>query len=118
MTTLQDYSYYALRAFRNAHPRASKIGNNTYLTEYEDRFVVRLHNTDILAVYPDSVFVNTGGWNTVTTLNRINRAMPPGCRAYQKDWQWYVDTPYTTQEVGSDWIMRRLIDGSWNVVVP
>jgi hypothetical protein len=64
-----------------------KLANNTYLernyeryrlhTEQDPYIAVRLHNTEIIRFYPDGrVRVNTGGWNTITTRDRLNRFMP------------------------------------------
>lgn len=51
-----------------------KLSNNTYLKRRgEGEIAVRLHSTDILTFYADGrIEVNTGGWNTVTTKDRIN----------------------------------------------
>jgi len=50
------------------------IANNTILHTTEDGGIaVQLHATDVITFYPDgSVIYNTGGWNTVTTRERMN----------------------------------------------
>lgn len=51
------------------------IDHNTveYMRENGDR-VIRLHLTDIVTFKPNgTIILNTGGWNTVTTRDRINK---------------------------------------------
>jgi hypothetical protein len=68
-----------------------KIGNNTYATIQPDGSVtIRLHSTDVVTIYPDdAVKVNSGGWRTSTTKDRINKYSPVG--VYQRNHQWYFD---------------------------
>jgi hypothetical protein len=68
-----------------------KIGNNTYATIQPDGSVaIRLHSTDVVTIYPDdAVKVNSGGWRTSTTKDRINKYSP--VKVYQKNHQWYFD---------------------------
>ena len=57
-----------------------KLENNTYLerkTYPRDATAVRLHRTDVLTFYQDGrIEIDTGGWNTVTTRDRMNRYLP------------------------------------------
>jgi hypothetical protein len=54
-----------------------KLENNTYLERHDDSIAVRLHGTDVLAFYRDGgIGIDTGGWNTVTTRDRMNRYLP------------------------------------------
>jgi hypothetical protein len=56
-----------------------KLANNTYLerNSFDPTIAVVLHRTDIITLYPDgNVKLNTGGWNTVTTRDRLNRFCP------------------------------------------
>jgi hypothetical protein len=67
-----------------------KVANNTYLERRADSIALKLHNTDIITTYPDNtVTLNTGGWQTVTTKARMNEFLPFG-RIYQKDFIWYL----------------------------
>lgn len=64
--------------------RGRKLERNTYL-ERRDFFsiAIRLHGTDVLTFHEDgSIEVNTGGWNTVTTRDRINRYLPKPWHVY------------------------------------
>ena len=72
-----------------------KIANNTYLTRLESGGVaIKLHSTNILTIdESDTVTVETGGWQTVTTKARLNEYLPDGFRIYQERGQWYWETP-------------------------
>lgn len=68
-----------------------KIGNNTYIERRGEDFAVRLHNTDILTIRPDNSFVvDTDGWLTVTTKDRLNTFAPRGVQFYSERGQWQV----------------------------
>ncbi len=68
-----------------------KLQNNTYLQKRDNEAIaIRLHDTDIVTLLPNGdTILNSGGWETATTKNRIND-YAPGIRIFQRDWQWYV----------------------------
>lgn len=50
-----------------------KIANNTYLIRDNDQIHVQLHGTYVITFHSDgAVETHTGGWETVTTKDRIN----------------------------------------------
>lgn len=52
---------------------------------------VYLHNTPVVTFYPNgSTVLESGGWQTVTTKERINRYLPPGVSLSQERFLWYV----------------------------
>lgn len=54
-----------------------KLCNNTYLERRGKDIAVRLHATDVITFSPNGdITLNTGGWNTVTTKDRINGYQP------------------------------------------
>jgi hypothetical protein len=55
-----------------------KLANNTHLVRRDtDEIAVRLHATDVLTFFADGrIRVNTGGYHTVTTVDRINAFLP------------------------------------------
>jgi len=55
-----------------------KLENNTYLERRSQNTVaVRLHSTDVVTLHRDGSFqLDSGGWNTITTRDRINRYLP------------------------------------------
>jgi len=70
--------------------RMRKLENNTYKIDTDDMEAIRLHDTDILTYECDFVILNTGGWKTVTTKDRMNEYLPRGVWIEQKQFEWYV----------------------------
>ena len=72
--------------------KSKLVRRNTRLTEYVDgRRTLRLHATDVLTWKPDGVIVlNSGGYRTHTTKERLNAFLPLDVRVYQKNYSWYV----------------------------
>lgn len=76
-----------------------KTATKVYRTLYETgtTVTVRYHNTDVVNVYRDGrIKLNSGGWRTATTKNRMNQASNQfglGYRVYQIDFKWFVDCP-------------------------
>ena len=70
--------------------KAKLVARNTfqYLTP-DGWLITRLHLTDIIKEKGKDIILNTGGWFTVTTKDRINRFAP--CYVYSKKGIWYVD---------------------------
>jgi len=68
-----------------------KVGNNTYAEILHDGTVaIKLHSTYVVKIHPDNTYtLNSGGWQTVTTKDRINQYSPR--RVYQRKYQWFVN---------------------------
>ena len=63
-----------------------RLMNNTTLELGLDSIVVILHDTVVVRFYPDGrIQLRMGGWNTLTTRNRLNRYTPQG-------WNVWSDT--------------------------
>jgi hypothetical protein len=93
------YLDWKRRWFLGGRPRRDgpellrKLENNTWAVYYnpipdqetdDNRWIaIKLHNTHILTVYPDDTLVaSMGGWNTVTTRDRMNRHLPGSWGVY------------------------------------
>jgi hypothetical protein len=78
-----------VRGKRNADRR--KVGNNTYAEILSDGTVgIKLHNTYVVKIHEDGTYtLNSGGWQTLTTKDRINQYSPR--KVYQRNFQWYVE---------------------------
>lgn len=78
-----------VRGKRNAKRR--KVGNNTYAEILHDNSVgIMLHSTYVVKIHPDNTYtLQTGGWQTVTTKDRINQYSP--VRVYQRKYEWFVN---------------------------
>jgi hypothetical protein len=66
-----------------------RIANNTTYTNRNGIKEVTLHKTVILRQEGDTVTLNTGGWFTATTKNRINRYLV-GAEVIQRNNEWLV----------------------------
>jgi len=55
---------------------SKKLENNTYLIRHENYIGVKLHDTEVVKLYPDHAELFTGGWFTNTTRDRINKYSP------------------------------------------
>jgi len=63
--------------------------------------LVRYHNTVVVKFNDDRVILDSGGWRTQTTKNRMNQASTQydlGYHVYQRDYTWYVDFKGDTLE--------------------
>jgi hypothetical protein len=69
----------ASRLFDTARsPEKGKpIANNTRLYKRGDEFEIVLHQTAVVSILPEGKYIiRTGGWNTLTTRDRLNRYAP------------------------------------------
>lgn len=91
--------------FTNRNPAWSgRIGHNTYLVSIPEGYGIRYHDTVIVRYARDgAVYLNTGGWRTVTTKARLNQFTPVGLSVYQEKHVWYVWQPRT-------WPRASLVD--------
>ena len=70
------------------------VANNTLLIDYKDGSrAVRFHTTDVVTERNGIITLNSGGWKTVTTKERINN--PIGMNRNfpylsQRDSQWFI----------------------------
>lgn len=81
----------AEKLFQSARDKSAgkPLQNNTRLLKQGGCFAVRLHNTDVVTIRPDNTFtLNSGGWRTPTTKERINTYSP--AQVTQKNGLWYV----------------------------
>lgn len=69
-----------------------KLANNTLIVRgAEDSIGVVLHRTTIVRYYPDGrIQLDSGGWRTVTTKQRINQLLPYPWRLDQTKYEWHV----------------------------
>lgn len=84
-------STYAQAAERLGTRDRRKIDNNTYLERRDaETIAVRLHETDVVTFHANGTAVlNTGGWMTVTTKDRLNNHAPCS-RISSVKGRWFV----------------------------
>jgi hypothetical protein len=91
--------------YRSIARKGGKLSHNTYVREDGDAIVVKFHATDIIRISPDgTVTLDTGGWRSVTTKQRMNavlsnyRGRCSGCGGY--------DHKVTCGNCGREWCER------------
>ena len=72
-----------------------KVGNNTYLERRENAAIaLHLHSTDVVTFHLDGAIVlDSGGWRTPTTKDRINGALGGDKRRFslsQENGTWFL----------------------------
>jgi hypothetical protein len=86
-TTMKDQ----FTAEQRAEWKPKIIARNTFRFEQNGETVYRLHSTDVARKRPDgSVILNSGGWRTLTTRDRMNSVLPAGVSLYQSKGNWYL----------------------------
>lgn len=78
---------------KGRHPRDGRtLQNNTQAVRLSGGAIaVRLHSTDVLTFNQDgTVVLDSGGWLTYTTKDRINTYLPRDWSLYQERGSWYV----------------------------
>ena len=88
------------------------LENNTRLFDRGDHFAVRLHNTDVVRIYPDGWSLHTEGYGSLTTKDRLNKYSP--ARIFQRDFVWYVQDGWKNEEPRY-FIEGLFIDKNWKV---
>lgn len=108
-----------------ARKGSGKLSHNTYVTEHDNGSIgVKLHNTEIVRVWPNGkVQLDTGGWFTVTTKQRINaigehwRGRCLGCEARRHLPSFTPTGPTLTEcDCGYDRADRFEGESLWSVV--
>jgi hypothetical protein len=65
------------------------VANNTLRIEYNNGTkAIRLHNTDVITETSKGFILNSDGWRTATTKERINTYSP--ARVWQNNGQWFI----------------------------
>ena len=67
-----------------------KVDHNTHLRMEDGNAVICLWGTDIVSISPDDIYtLNAGGYQTVTTKDRLNKFAPVS--VYQVKNVWYIN---------------------------
>jgi len=70
--------------------QSKKLANNTYLQRRGNDIALLYHSTDVVTFKPNGdMILNSGGWYTSTTKERINMGI--GNRLSQSKGVWYID---------------------------
>jgi len=58
--------------------------------------IAQLYDTVIMYRRGSKMFLNSGGWKTRHTKNCLNDVLPYGFSVYQKNFEWFLNTPEGT----------------------
>ena len=90
LTRAGQFQVYVGLFKKTGKSKAKKIDNNTLEIKDENKRIIRLHSTNILEFDDNQVKLDSGGWETVTTKDRMNKYLPNDIKVFQKDYKWYV----------------------------
>jgi hypothetical protein len=87
------------------------IANNTRIFDRGDHLAIRLHDTDIIELFSNGTYrLNSRGWRTYITKERINRFAP--VRLWQDHFEWYLTVPPSSEILEFEDGMTIQPDGS------
>jgi hypothetical protein len=76
-----------------------KVGNNTYLERRGEDIAVRLHATDVITFHADQlVTYRSGGYESVTTKDRLNNFGPDNIRVFAVRRVWFVEDRFSREQ--------------------
>lgn len=94
------YSYTELQSkfahSTNLNKTEYKLENNTYVIKAnlrEDYFVILLHGSQIAVITQDKIILDSCGYRTMTTKDRLNKILDDNqvnYRIYQEHFMWFV----------------------------
>ena len=74
--------------------KGKPIANNTRLHSCLDgSFEIKLHGHPIITIHPNHVTLNSCGYRTRTTKERMKTFAPEGINVIQRNYKWYVTLP-------------------------
>lgn len=83
--------------------KGRKIANNTHVVKDGDDYAVKLHNTNVVTAHQNGDYtLNSGGWKTVTTKQRMNEHLPHGVGVWQHGGKWHVQDKHGNKHEYSD----------------
>lgn len=70
-------------------------GNNRDVTvQYDGYKYYFYHQTPVVVKLSDGVYsLANNGFRTMSTKQRINNRLPLGFKLFQRDFEWYIETP-------------------------
>jgi hypothetical protein len=93
ITNAGQFQVYVGLFKKTGKSRSKKIANNTLRIELQDGgYAIRFHDTNVLTFSADgkSVKLDSGGYRTRTTKERMSEYLPEGLSITQKNWEWYI----------------------------
>jgi len=90
--TYHELESYLKKGKRRINTTDRPIANNTRVIKRSPTSIaIKLHNTDVITLFENgSIQLNTDGWKTVTTKDRMTRFLSAGISIYSERFIWYV----------------------------
>lgn len=113
-----DYAEMERLVNKGRKPGEKKLKGNTWLVRWdEDRIDVVFHGTAIIKAFSDGSFIlDSGGWRTITTKERINAYAP--VYIYQKKYVWYLSHQHKDIEFVDGMKLQWLDNGGFEIKLP
>lgn len=73
-----------------------------------DRTIHYYHQSPVVVEGPEGVLVDSCGWKTKSTKERINRYLPSGMRLIQRDGDWFLNTPTERTEFTDGMLIKEM----------
>lgn len=90
ITNVGQFQCYVGLFTKTGKNQMKKIDNNTYKIDTDNGYKIRLHDTNILEYKGSKIILDSGGFQTRTTKDRLNKYLPNDVYIYQKDFDWYL----------------------------
>lgn len=87
--TYQNCKDLTMRDLPSIKETGRRLETNVWLVVHEECFAVRLHNTEILEIYPDKYRLYNGNWRTKLTSTKLSKYSPVNIFSLKKKWRWY-----------------------------
>ena len=83
--------------------KGKPIANNTRLHSCLDgSFEIKLHGHPIITIHPNHITLDSCGYRTRTTKDRMNTLTPLGFKVVQRKYNWYVIMPHMMELWGEE----------------
>jgi hypothetical protein len=112
-----SYNDAAVMLAKSRSKVSKKLANNTWLelTE-ENEFAIKLHKTRIVIIHENGTFtLNSGGYRTPTTKDRLNTYLPGSVRISQSLGLWYIGYGWALTTLFYDGIV---LDNKGAIITP
>lgn len=108
-------SYSSAKEFLgDCESRMVRSKRATTVKKVDNTYQIIYHSTPVVTFHPDdSITINSGGWRSATTKNRINEAIGKIAVVWQNKFEWYLfDRTTNTKSDFEDGIRINRLAGS------
>jgi hypothetical protein len=87
-------------------PLKNRKGLTAFITD-NNTLAFQLYNTVILTMNDKYISLNTAGWKTNHSKKCMNDNLPTGYRVFQKNFDWFVETPKGIINFSDEMVIER-----------